>query len=218
MCLRATRTILLILLTLTAPAYAIVGGKPVTGANAIEVAIQSSVVSVMGWCSGVLVGPGRIYTAGHCVADGDALLVFGNIPISPSSIQIGTTGDFAEVDFPPEQTPSGYEAATILPNSDVQPGAEIIVAGYGQTSADAPLDGVLRYASITYTGVDGSSLKFHDGAQGVCHGDSGGPAYIFQNGTLYLLGINQRGDSSCEGDSWAFLADGISPSNLESLK
>ncbi|HEY1775195.1 MAG TPA: serine protease [Solirubrobacteraceae bacterium] len=117
-------------------------------------------------------------------------------------------------------TSTSAPAATLANSSDstyLQSGTSVAVAGWGLTGANATAEpATLQWASMgiqenTYCEVydDQDNLQFQFnyefcalGAQGapvsVCHGDSGGPAFVVPSpGTLIEVGIVDRGDNGC---------------------
>jgi secreted trypsin-like serine protease len=77
----------------------------------------------------------------------------------------------------------------------------ITVAGYGRSlGSDSGSKGILRKVNVA---VLDHNIKTHEfssddieGRMG-CHGDSGGPAFTYENGKLVLVGIVSRGHNSC---------------------
>jgi secreted trypsin-like serine protease len=95
--------------------------------------------------------------------------------------------------------PQGYQPAALLSAQESQQlskGTEVILAGYGITNAQTQEGaGVLREVSVNIKGQLGKTevvLDQHQG-KGACHGDSGGPAFVNENGQLLLWGITNRG-------------------------
>ncbi len=85
--------------------------------------------------------------------------------------------------------------------------AEFLVAGYGgildwyQVKPEITYDDQRRYAWSEYVALVPAQLhmnqnQLHDNA-GTCFGDSGGPAFWDEDGTLVLVGITSWGDAMC---------------------
>lgn len=59
-------------------------------------------------------------------------------------------------------------------------------------------DGILREAMVTISSLQETEFRTQEkNGRGTCAGDSGGPVYIEQAGTWYLLGVTSRGDFLC---------------------
>lgn len=66
-------------------------------------------------------------------------------------------------------------------------------------SVDMSGDGVLREASAPIATVYETEVFLDESkGQGTCSGDSGGPAYIEQNGQYLLFGVTSRGSALCD--------------------
>lgn len=96
-------------------------------------------------------------------------------------------------------TPVGYGAASLLTDySKLVPKMNILVAGYGVNQTDGvnkKNDYKLYQTRLEMLGAMNDTelvLKQYPG-KGVCHGDSGGPAFVEEsNGKLLLWGITSR--------------------------
>lgn len=60
-------------------------------------------------------------------------------------------------------------------------------------------DGDLRKTEATVKFTYASEFVLDEKKSGTCSGDSGGPAFIEENGKIYLAGITSRGDFLCNG-------------------
>ncbi|WP_295905781.1 S1 family peptidase [uncultured Bdellovibrio sp.] len=61
-------------------------------------------------------------------------------------------------------------------------------------------DGVLRETKAPISSIQMSEVRLDESkGHGTCAGDSGGPAYIEQNGQYYLFGVTSRGSQLCDG-------------------
>lgn len=201
--LRASRLALTALAVLGAApmARAMVGGAP-AGAEAAGHAAM--VVSTRGAvCTGIVLAPDLLLTAGHCVepqAD-YAVAIVGEGPprlipaarvavhprFSPDQFRTRRpTPDLALVKLaaplPEGFRPAALTAAEGLPAK----GADFTLAGFGVTAEGAPKTaGTLRTVRLPSVGTTGGimvRLAPPAGAAGACTGDSGGPA--FQDGAV----------------------------------
>ena len=95
--------------------------------------------------------------------------------------------------------PADRMAVDFLPASDkLSKRQNVVLAGYGATAGgkNGGGSGLLRQTSVTVEEpVWGSFEVLFDQTtgRGGCHGDSGGPAYIVENGKLLLFGVTSRG-------------------------
>jgi secreted trypsin-like serine protease len=99
--------------------------------------------------------------------------------------------------------PAGYAPATVLPSADLlKNGSIVTLAGYGinvpvstPDSKDDDGAGVLRKVDQSVVDSRYGDTEFTvslANGKGACHGDSGGPAYLSNNGKLYLIGVASR--------------------------
>lgn len=60
-------------------------------------------------------------------------------------------------------------------------------------------DGILRETDAPISSVQETEVRLDESkGHGTCSGDSGGPAYVEQNGELYLFGVTSRGSALCD--------------------
>jgi trypsin len=201
----------LIVLSLCAPAAAMVGGAPTAPKFAHAVVMLAG---PRGFCSGVAVARDLVLTAAHCVSPGaDYKLVVFDAPGKPSLKSIATiarhpqfdaeavrrhrvTADVALLKFaeavssaPVPLGPAGIKVAA---------GDPFLVAGYGlATPGDGRSGGTVRTATLVATGQPGSlQIRLMDPATrneraglGACVGDSGGPVFTNADGALAVIGV-----------------------------
>lgn len=165
--------------------------------GARSLALSGAVPSGQSWpfvanmgdrCSGVLVHPNYILSAGHC-AQRDPGVLFGP-PISASlpvrrctphpEASPGTAFDISVCEL---EHPVHVAVATLLSPeaaSRVQVGTPVVLVGYGGTPTGGP--GTKREAWSQV--IEIGDVAILDGSRaGVCPGDSGGPALVPLSGT-----------------------------------
>ena len=149
-------------------------------------------------CSGTLVAPRTIVTAGHCVE-----------PLVPTHVSVGGQvlsihGMEADPRF--DSTTLAHDIGVIRLSSDApiapahlgatpETGAGVRVAGYGRTStSDADGTSTLHRGFQRVESVDIASFKAVPAPSSACTGDSGG-AVMDESGAL--VGVISAGDAEC---------------------
>ena len=112
--------------------------------------------------------------------------------------------------------PSNYPTYKIADSSVVPTDSYLYFWGFGEVANGRGGAGLLRktQASSSDYDIDQSREKItvdQSAGRGICHGDSGGPGFIKQNGELKILGVNSyvsgvEGSSFCSGQSTLTLA------------
>lgn len=173
-------------------------------------------------CTGVLVAPTVVLTAGHCVFDGGPM----NVLIGTNSLaNKGIDGDFLPVTkrMPYPGWESTYDVSVIVlaqpsrftPRAiatgwarvDIKDGAQVALVGYGAIDRNGN-DYIDELQEATTTITDAActrSAGCNTGAQpagelgaggmgiDTCPGDSGGPLYLMTGYGTFLAGITSRG-------------------------
>jgi hypothetical protein len=198
----------------TSPACAIVGGAPPT-ADGIGRAVVTIVGSGGTFCSGALIGPRLVLTAGHCVQPGTEYRIVeydaahkpqlktvrraaAHPGFNMQAIQAHrASADVAllELEAP---TRDGVPAALGVPQLPLAPGNTFTIAGIGVTiRGEGRSGGVVRTAPLAATGKPGTlQIRLVDpvtqGAKeglGACTGDSGGPLFEQQAVGQMIVGV-----------------------------
>jgi hypothetical protein len=205
--------VLAAILSLTPPSHAIVGG----GATGLD-PIGRSVVTIIGShgtvCTGSLIAPNIVLTAGHCIAPQTSYRVIDYTTQPPrlltaqkverhpqfnmqTMLAHRATADVALL-LLPSAVPSKEPALLGTPRIPVAPGARFTIAGVGVTVSGGD-DGVgtIRAATLVATGQPGQlQIRLVDpvtnntrNGLGACTGDSGAPVFENQDDRAVIIGV-----------------------------
>ena len=220
-----------------------VSGNAITGSrSAPSETIARSIVTIIGSrgtvCTGSLVAPNIVLTAGHCIAPGTSyrvidsntqppLLITAQKAVAHPQFNMQTmlahraTADVALL-LLPKSVPNKSPATLGLPRIPIQPGSRFTVAGVGVTRSGGDEGvGTVRAANLAVTGNPGTlQIRLVDAVtqnksagMGACTGDSGAPAFEDQNGVSVIAGVVSWSTGPNNGDGCGSLT-GVTPLTL----
>jgi secreted trypsin-like serine protease len=189
-------------------------------ATTVAVVVQDGLGG--GLCTGSIIGQDLVVTAGHCVGTdkSNIQVVFTLDVFSKEIVSLPIKGFIRHPGYTDEPTndkdmndvallrldgalPAGYHPTALLANaSDLKDNDTVVLAGYGVTTGtpnDEPSKdgaGVLRKTSAQVKQARYGTTEVlldESHGHGTCHGDSGGPVFLSQNGELKLFGVTSRG-------------------------
>lgn len=164
-------------------------------------------------CSGIVVAPDRVLTAGHCAGAGEVGLgpdgLVDRVPVVRATPHPELDLAVLELD--------GALPGRVWPLSDEVPevGAVVSIAGFGATGDGADDAGRKRGGTTAVAQVDGGELVLFDPAVNACSGDSGGPVTTAVDGGVALVGVVRAVDPTCVGGRTRAIPPGAARDWLE---
>ena len=202
------------LTTTAAPSFAIVGG---TNAAANEFPAVAQVAFGIGLefqCTGTLISPDTVLTAGHCSSmTSTAIASPASWPAAAISVRIGnvqrdTGGEVVPVSrviMQPNYIATDGHDISLLRLSRNATKTPVKVAGAGETALWAPatMEQIVGWGATSEGGSSPSTLKKASVpivADATCDQNYGGPNGIDET-TMICAGYPQGGTDTCQGDS-----------------
>jgi hypothetical protein len=212
--------------TLASGAAPIIGGAADTTDGAVVAVIR---ISTQALCTGTLVAPDVVLTAGHCVFGIDPsdleVDLGANITTPDATLTVRATAVYPGFDGSPDQIVDGVDLGALLLTQSVTTvtpvpiatspleagalqGAEVTLVGFGADDGTASSGtGVRREVTLPVTTVCARTLRLGDADANACVGDSGGAVLL---GGM-LIAVIDGGNEGCEAPTVETRLDTAAP-------
>lgn len=152
-------------------------------------------------CSGTVIAPNSVLTAGHCIKDATSVVVIGYIgeqgyryvarswAVHPSFSVSGTGAISYDAAVVTTRQTLPHPSMALLTSSSSNPGQLAFVAGWGLPTYSLTV-GAAEIDTVSDVTL---SYKYDGQLSDTCVGDSGGPMYRMINGRPGVIGITSYG-------------------------
>jgi len=191
-------------------------GAPIVNGQETSDYPEAGVLLMQGqaFCTGTLVAPRSVLTAGHCVDGQDASQFTFGIGASQDQLdtELSVVGAVQHPQFDMQQLVNDVAVVTLGEDAPIAPmpmnpsmdqswiGKPVTLVGYGVDDGPSQSNaGIKRMVTVTIDQVDPTTLHYTtQQGQTACNGDSGGPAFSDEGGQLVVAGITSYGDQNCQ--------------------
>lgn len=187
----------------------IVGGQDFSGLPAVGALLNNGSLT----CTGTLIEPRKVLTAGHCVEGAripDLSFVLGSkVTNSQGQTTLKAADAYPHPGFNHSTIEDDIGLVILTHDAPVAPmgvvtsmdsswvGEKLFFVGYGNSSSTGG-SGTKRAVWMSIKNVNPKTFSYGGGGRNTCNGDSGGPAFHKDtNGNFLVAGITSYGDGNC---------------------